>query len=722
MRSYKLPFVFRISFPVICVLFAACARAPRVTPQAALDYGQFVVRELPPDADVSALRGKRIVIDPGHGGAFAGAVGPNNLREADVNLGVGLYLWGMLSRAGAEAYLTRTDDSTVYKGDDLTLKKDLQARAEFAETHDADLFLSLHHNADVLPGAKKNSLETYFKMDDPGPSLDVARYVHRQLALSLEQRDNAIYPGNFHVLRENRATAILGEPSYITHADNAFRLGLAPMQRVEAQAYFLGILEYFSLGVPQVEFIEPEGPVTDNPLPLITARVVDDRGVGIDPASIKMTVDDSRVEPQFDAGWTLLRYLPSSRLSNGKHQIRVSVRNLNGNSSKPEEHNLEILIPPAFISLHSDFPALRAGSSKPVRLSAKVLDRDLLPVADGTHVEFSATAGTVFPAVSQTVRGEAVVYLTPELAEASNELIVKATASGVSHSIKLRVTEDAPEIFIAKIFDAKTGLPIRDALVTLDGIPVGHSDRSGYFAVSAKDAEATRAGFSKAGYISQEADLSGWEDTVLTIRLAPVANGVLFGKKIALDPQFGGQEKGITGPTGVRASDLNLLLAEYLAQLLRGVGAEAMLVREFDETVSLLNRVERAEQFGAELFISIGHGDAANGPKEKAGEPEPSERTDAVLLKHYPTSEPGKRLATSIGLALKGQGIADTIIVAPDSSFVLTHTSSPAVIVVLPGPDTPEMEEKLRRPANIREEARAVYLGNLQYMGAIPEQ
>lgn len=721
MRPYKLPFVFRNSFLVVCLLVAGCARAPRVTPQAALDYGQFVLRELPPDADVSALRGKRIVIDPGHGGAFAGAVGPNNLREADVNLGVGLYLWGMLSRAGAEAYLTRTDDSTVYKGDVLTLKKDLQARAEFAETQDADLFISLHHNADVLPGAKKNFLETYFKMGDPGPSLDIARYVHRQLALSLKQRDNAIYPGNFHVLRENRTTAILGEPSYITHADNAFRLGLAPMQRVEAQAYFLGILEYFSLGVPQVEFIEPEGPVTDNPFPLITVRVVDDRGVGIDPASVKMTIDGARVEPQFDAEETLLRYLPSSRFSNGKHRIRVSVRNLNGNSSKPEEHNLEVLIPPAFISLHSDFPALRAGNSKPVRLSAKVLDRDLLPVADGTPVEFGATAGTVFPAVSQTVGGEAMVYLTPEPAQATNELIVKATASGVSHSIKLRVTEDAPGIFIVNIFDAKTGLPIRDALVTLDGVPVGHSDHSGYFAISAKDTEATRAGFSKAGYIPQEAKLSG-EDIIHTIRLASVAGGALFGKKIALDPQFGGQEKGITGPTGVRASDLNLLLAEYLAQFLHGAGAETMLMREFDETVSLLNRVERAEQFGAELFISLGHGEAANEEAATSGKPEPSGRTDAVLLKHYPTSEPGKRLATSIGLALKDQGVADTIIVAPDSSFVLTHTSSPAVIVIVPGPDTPEMEEKLRRPANIREEARAVYLGILQHMGATPEQ
>src|SRR5262245_785453 len=57
--------------------------------------------------DTSPLRGRRIVIDPGHGGRFDGTEGPSATREADVNLGVGLYLWGLLHDAGADARLTR---------------------------------------------------------------------------------------------------------------------------------------------------------------------------------------------------------------------------------------------------------------------------------------------------------------------------------------------------------------------------------------------------------------------------------------------------------------------------------------------------------------------------------------------------------------------------------------------------------------------------------------
>ena len=43
-------------------------------------------------SDPSVLPGRRIVIDPGHGGEYDGAMGADSLTEADVNLGVALYL------------------------------------------------------------------------------------------------------------------------------------------------------------------------------------------------------------------------------------------------------------------------------------------------------------------------------------------------------------------------------------------------------------------------------------------------------------------------------------------------------------------------------------------------------------------------------------------------------------------------------------------------------
>ena len=45
--------------------------------------------------------------------------------------------------------------------------------------------------------------------------------------------------------------AVLGEPAMISHPVIEGRLSLAASQRLEAEAYFLGLLDYFSQGAPR---------------------------------------------------------------------------------------------------------------------------------------------------------------------------------------------------------------------------------------------------------------------------------------------------------------------------------------------------------------------------------------------------------------------------------------------------------------------------------------
>jgi N-acetylmuramoyl-L-alanine amidase len=705
------------------------AREPQVTQQAALDYGQFALRQLPPGISPDAVKGKRIVIDPGHGGMFGGAVGPNNLREADVNLGVGLYLWGMLTNAGAEAYLTRVADANVYQGAAIDLKKDLAARAEFARFHKADLFVSIHHNADSIAGRKKNSLETYFRMSDAGPSLDVARCINRQLALSLKQTDNVILSGNFHVLRESPAAAVLGEPSYISDADNAFRLGLAPVQRIEAQAYFFGIAEYFSKGAPRIEKMEPTGVIRDSPSPLLTARVSDDRGTPIDPETIIMLIDGKPAQASYDAAASVISYLPPERLSNGRHTIRLSVRNVNGNSTRAEKTEIEIAMPPAHIFLEPNLETVRAGSAKPIRLSATVFDADFFPIADGAPVEFKAVGAEVSPSVAFTRRGEAVAFLTPAGSSAGagsatsrkapHEITASASAEEVVQTIRLAVKKDAPDIFVATVVDARTNKPVEVALAEIGGLPVGYTDRAGYFAVRSGEAEGLGVKFSRVGYEAQEIVPSNLAEIEL-VKLEPIAGGFLFGQKFTIDPQFGGQEKGSVGPGGLRASDLNLLVASYLAKLLRTAGADVVLTRESDETLSAVRRVELAEKSGAQWFVSIGHGSQGGGAAQTA-EKQPGERSaQGVCVMHYSASERGRQLADAIANGLKEEGIAEDVTVGPCAAVVVTHTSGVAVIVSGPDPSILEIEEKLRHPQAARKEANAIYRGILQSFGSSP--
>jgi peptidoglycan hydrolase-like protein with peptidoglycan-binding domain len=66
-------------------------------------------KEMP---DTDALKGKIIILDPGHGGSDWGA-SSNGYLEKNLNLDMALKLRDMLENAGATVYMTRTDDRYV---------------------------------------------------------------------------------------------------------------------------------------------------------------------------------------------------------------------------------------------------------------------------------------------------------------------------------------------------------------------------------------------------------------------------------------------------------------------------------------------------------------------------------------------------------------------------------------------------------------------------------
>lgn len=99
-----------------------------------------------------ALGVRRVVIDPGHGGRDPGAPGAlPGVYEKDVVLDLSKILANKIERdLGLEAILTRTTDTY------LTLEE----RTAMANTHKADLFISVHANASRNQNA--HGVETYF--------------------------------------------------------------------------------------------------------------------------------------------------------------------------------------------------------------------------------------------------------------------------------------------------------------------------------------------------------------------------------------------------------------------------------------------------------------------------------------------------------------------------------------------------------------------------------
>ncbi|MBD5389297.1 N-acetylmuramoyl-L-alanine amidase [bacterium] len=101
-------------------------------------------------ASRAATQKRIIVIDAGHGGKDPGCIGKGGTREKTVVLSVAKKLKAQLDAAGFQTYLTRSTD--VY------LK--LAERASIAEKKKADLFLSLHANANPSRAVKGFSIYT----------------------------------------------------------------------------------------------------------------------------------------------------------------------------------------------------------------------------------------------------------------------------------------------------------------------------------------------------------------------------------------------------------------------------------------------------------------------------------------------------------------------------------------------------------------------------------
>lgn len=86
---------------------------------------------------------------------------------------------------------------------------------------------------------------------------------------------------------------------------------------------------------------------------------------------------------------------------------------------------------------------------------------------------------------------------------------------------------------------------------------------------------------------------------------------------IALDPGHGGRDPGAIGKKGTREKDIVLSVAKKMKTLInRSSGYRAILTRDGDRFVSLRNRVKKAREAEADIFVSL-HADSFHSPNVK---------------------------------------------------------------------------------------------------------
>jgi len=157
----------------------------------------------------SLLADKTIVIDPGHGGIYPGAV-HNGIREANLNLTVALKVRDRLVAAGATVVLTRTSDTNL-AAPGASLADDLQARVDVAKAAGADIFVSLHANADE--DVNTAGVIGFYPTGRPD---DLARALKEGAVQETGAVDGGVRPANFYVLRNSDIPAALLEMGFLT--------------------------------------------------------------------------------------------------------------------------------------------------------------------------------------------------------------------------------------------------------------------------------------------------------------------------------------------------------------------------------------------------------------------------------------------------------------------------------------------------------------------------
>jgi N-acetylmuramoyl-L-alanine amidase len=275
LASYKV-FTLDNPFRVVVDCFGPLDKDDKAKPAAkgARKVARGRAKEKPPEVGLAAALGltvRRIVLDPGHGGKDPGASW-KGLHEKDLVLDICKRAAPKLRKLlGAEVLLTRTSDKFL----------PLEDRTAFANTHEADLFVSVHLNA--AASHRLSGLETYFlNLASDEESMRVAarenatttrsisdlqvilndlmlnskinesnrlaRALHKTMLTSIRKtyqvRDLKVKQAPFYVLIGARMPAVLCELGFITNPKEHQRLASPRYREFLAESLALGIAAY----------------------------------------------------------------------------------------------------------------------------------------------------------------------------------------------------------------------------------------------------------------------------------------------------------------------------------------------------------------------------------------------------------------------------------------------------------------------------------------------
>lgn len=234
-------------------------------------------KDIIPSEKEKSQTAKLIVLDAGHGGEDTGAIGPTGTKEKDINLAITLALKKLFDKdKNYKVILTRDNDTFI----------PLAERTNIANEHKADLFISIHNNANFKKAI--SGFEIYFLSEYASDSEAASTAILENSVVSLENKpkgdkemlqnmlwsmvvneyinesselssfisceatgrlkipNKGIKQANFFVLRGTQMPAVLVEGAYLSNYSDEAKLNTKNFQLSIADAIYEGVKKYYA--------------------------------------------------------------------------------------------------------------------------------------------------------------------------------------------------------------------------------------------------------------------------------------------------------------------------------------------------------------------------------------------------------------------------------------------------------------------------------------------
>lgn len=188
-----------------------------------------------------------VIIDAGHGGADAGAIGTRGTLEKDLNLLIANEVATRFREAGISVLMTRTEDALVlHEGEDIKGQrkaKDLYNRAALAALYPNATFISIHMNA--FPVEKYRGLQVYYNKNS-AESAHLAQRITENVKRDIDPVYTRIpnFRGEeLYLLSHITGRAVLVECGFLSNAEEEAKLLEKDYQKKLSFCIFYAMME-----------------------------------------------------------------------------------------------------------------------------------------------------------------------------------------------------------------------------------------------------------------------------------------------------------------------------------------------------------------------------------------------------------------------------------------------------------------------------------------------